>query len=504
MNRPSRILFCADSLPGNLGLYSLATILFRSVSLLRMVIITWLLGPAMFGLVSLGLAFINIGWSVVLLGAPAALERYIPLHQNNGQLRPFLRRLLPICIAVAVLGTVLLALNINSLSSLIFSRVADSARQTYQADFPKLTAACLATLLASACFNTLISCLKGLRFFRAVAVLECSQSVLFTVLAVLLLLGHRHPFIVFSAQAATLVLLVVTVGSLLFAHLRRCPDQNLPLTSSSYLSRFTAFAFWGLPGTVTWTILLAFPLWYLNRTFGPNITGTYSAYFTLLNAVFFLSMPFWSVINIHAVRKWVRAEYDQAKATVELAFRAFSLSLMFLCLLLTLCAPLLRRLFPSDFASGANYVRFLCIPPLLAANFGLIHLLASLLEKPSLRVLALALGTVIVLLAGIFLIPQYGIAGAAFSGALGLSSATLAGLLLLLLRRCTLSFPTLLVLACPALLLIPNRLMMIAAFVLLLVLVVFTPLFFAGREKLRLIDSARNLFKSYWPSKVHS
>ena len=504
MNRPSRILFNADSLPGNLGLYSLATILFRSVSLLRMVILTWLLGPAMFGLVSLGLAFINIGWSVVLLGAPSALERYIPLHQNNGQLRPFLRRLLPICIAIAALGTILLAFNIRPLSSLIFSRAADSTQQTYQADLPKLTAACLAALFASSCFNTLISCLKGLRFFRAVAVLESSQSVLFTLLAVLLLLGHRHPFIVFSAQAVTFIILAVTVGSLLLSHLRRCPDQNKPLDSSSYLYRFTAFAFWGLPGTITWTILLAFPLWYLNRTFGPDIAGTYAAYFTLLNAVFFLSMPFWSVMNIHTVRRWVRAEYDQAKATVELAFRAFSLSLLFVCLLLTLCAPLLRLLFPAGFASGASYVRFLCVPPLLAANFGLIHLLAALLEKPSLRVLALAFGTVIVLMTGLFLIPQYGITGAALAGALGLGSATVAGLFLLLLRRCTVSLPTHLVLACPALLLIPNRLLMIIAFGLLLTLVVFTPLFFAAPEKLRLIDSARGLFKRYWPSKVHS
>ena len=92
----------------------------------------------------------------------------------------------------------------------------------------------------------------------------------------------------------------------------------------------------------------------------------------------------------------------------------------------------------------------------------------------------------------------------ALAGALGLGSATVAGLFLLFLRRCTVSLPTLSVLACPALLLIPNRLLMIVAFGLLLTLVVFTPLFFAAPEKLRLIDSARDLFKRYWPGKVHS
>lgn len=501
----SRIIFSADSLAENLRIYSLTTILFRSIGLLRMVIFTWLLGRQMFGLVSVGLAFTNIAWTVVLLAAPSALERYIPLYQNTGQLRPFLRRLIPLCLAIAALGTTILALNIDALSSLIFSRnTTQAAEYSPSLDLPQLTAACLITVFASACFNILISCLKGLRFFRAVAALEFSQALLFTTLAIALILGLlRQPVVVFAAQAISLTFLTITVGTLLLRYLRASSDQNQPLPFSAYFSRFAAFAFWGLPGTITWLILLAFPLWYLNRTLGPGITGTYSAYFTLLNAVFFLSMPFWSVMNIHAVRQWVRKECDQAKATVQLAFRSFSLALLFLCLLLTFSSPLLRLIFPSSFASGAEYVRLLCITPLLAANFGLIHLLAALLEKPSLRVLALACGTVFTLLAGLFLIPQYAIAGAALSGALGLSAATFIGLLLLLLRRCAVSPATLLVLLCPALLLIPSYLLLLGIFLLLLALIVFTPLFFNAREKLRLIDFSLGLFKRYWPRKLH-
>jgi len=110
-------------------------------------------------------------------------------------------------------------------------------------------------------------------------------------------------------------------------------------------------------------------------------------------------------MNIHAVRSWVQARYEQTRSTVEVGFRAFSLLLLTICFVFTLAAPLLRHFFSSDFAIGSQYVRLLCLPAILAANFGLVHLLAHLLERPGLKVLALTFGVAVLLIAGYFLMP---------------------------------------------------------------------------------------------------
>ena len=253
MTRFSKILFFADSLSANLRLYSLAHILFRAVGFARVVLLTWILEQTQFGLLSVGLAFVNITAAIVLLGAPSALERYIPLYQNTDRLKAFLRRIIPVCLAIVVLGLVLLALNIDFISSLVFSLTSfgpADPQTTHQ--FSQLTAACIAAVLAAACFHMLVSCLKGLRFFRAVAAVELTHALLFTALAVALLLGYlRQPVVVLSAQALSMAVTAGILGILLLLSLRSSTEQNQALASSAYLSRFSAFAVWGLPGTIT-------------------------------------------------------------------------------------------------------------------------------------------------------------------------------------------------------------------------------------------------------------
>ena len=504
MAKDSGILFHADSLSASLPLYSAAHILFRLVGFARMILFTWLLGKASFGVLSLSLVFVNFAASVVLLGASSALERYIPLYQNTNQLKAFLRKIIPLCLLIAVVCTVVLIFNIEPVSSVVFSlRSSGPPTQQTLEQFSQLTAACIAAIFAAACFQMIISCLKGLRFFRAVAALELGHAVFFTGLAVVLLLGFLcRPVAVLSAQALSMAVMAGVLSVFLLLNLRATPNQDDSLASSGYLSRFTAFAVWGLPGTIAWYVLPAFPLWYLYRTLGSGTTGVYSAYFTLVNTIFFLSVPFWSVMNIHVFRRWVQARYESARSTIELGFRTFSLLLLTMCLVFTLAAPLLRHVFSADFAIGARYVHLLCLPVLLAANFGLVHLLSNLLERPALRVLALAFGVVVLVISGLFLIPTYGIIGAALSGALGLAVATFLGLIMLSSRGYSLTAASWIALFCPGILLISNHYILIASFAVLMALVFFTPLFFSASQKRYLIDSCRDALKRYLPKRL--
>ena len=504
MSTPSRTLFYADSLSSSLTLYTAAHVLFRLIGFARMVIFTWLLGTTQFGVFGVALAFTNITAAMVLIGAPSALERYIPLYQNTHKLKAFLRRIIPVCLLIAVLGTVLLATNVGLVSSAVFS-LTMPAPETMQA-FLQLTTVCIAAIFAASCFHMVISCLKGLRFFRAVAAMELGHAFFFTGLAVVLLLGFvSKPVIILSVQALSMAGLAAIFALALFFNLRNTPSQDKSLASTGYLSRFTRFAVWGLPGTITWRLLiLDFPIWYLNRKVGPAATGVYQAYSTLANTIFFLSVPFWSVMNIHAVRSWVQARYEQTRSTVEVGFRSFSLLLLTICLVFTLAAPLLRHFFSSDFAIGSQYVRLLCLPAILAANFGLVHLLSHLLERPGLKVLALTFGVAVLLIAGYFLIPAYAISGAALSCSLGLAVATVLGLTMLSSRRYRLSAPSWIVLVCPALLLISNHYILVASYIALMLVVVFTPLFFSSSEKHYVIDSCRDAAKRYLPKRLFS
>ena len=124
-----------------------------------------------------------------------------------------------------------------------------------------------------------------------------------------------------------------------------------------------------------------------------------------------------------------------------------------------------------------------------------------ILAFEGLRVLALTFGTVALLVSGYFLIPAYGITGAALCAALGLSLATGLGLLMLASRRCYISISTWIVLACPALLLIPNYFFLVGSFVLLILLVIFSPLFFSAQDKRYAVNSCFQYLRRFWPKR---
>ena len=88
-------------------------------------------------------------------------------------------RIIPLCVGLAILGTIVLILNIKAVASVVFSlRVSGQPSTSEMAAFSRLTTACVAMVMAIACFGIVVSCLKGLRFFRAVGAMELSDALL--------------------------------------------------------------------------------------------------------------------------------------------------------------------------------------------------------------------------------------------------------------------------------------------------------------------------------------
>src|SRR5262245_25353946 len=80
-------LFEATSVAGSISVYLPATVAFRLINFARIVLLTWWMPQAEFGLFNIVLPVINVLTPLCSLGLADAVARYAPLHEARGSLR---------------------------------------------------------------------------------------------------------------------------------------------------------------------------------------------------------------------------------------------------------------------------------------------------------------------------------------------------------------------------------------------------------------------------------
>jgi O-antigen/teichoic acid export membrane protein len=377
-------LFGASLLNKAMGTYLPATVAVRVVNLIRILLLTWWMTQQQFGLLAMILFTINVMTPLCSLGLNEAIARYVPQHEARGTLRPFAWRSAGLLLAVTALSVLLMVVFSSALGVFFYAQVFTDPRifQEFSADaaeLAQLSAVVIGLLIA---YFYLLAVFKGLRMFTALAMIELVNSIIFLAGSVAAkLTGHLSAFTMTAMYGISLAIPLACFGLGLARSLAGWQSQHHPVQNAGISRTLLRFSIWTTLAGVTWQILVIYPAWWLNKVYGNEAVGIFSAVrqvgqFVLLGAAAVTTVVMSTVTNT-----WESRGREAAQRQLSLAFRGTGLGLLFLCAIGALAKDLIIRLFNPSYASGAEILPLQFLFFLIGAYLAFLPIHFHLIEK---------------------------------------------------------------------------------------------------------------------------
>lgn len=224
-----------DSLATGVMFMLVLNIVQRGVGFVRGLLFCRLLSEESLGLFSLANSFLILAPPLVVLSLPSTLGRYIEYYRQRGQLSAYLKKLTIASLALAGVGTLLMACAARPLAWLVF----DDVREM------RLLLCTLVTTALVVLFNYFNELLTGLRQMRAVSWMQFVNSLTFTLAGVGLVLAWES-----SAEAIVLAYALSCIAAVIavapwWSELRReFRHDKTSLSSRDAVSKLIPFAGW--------------------------------------------------------------------------------------------------------------------------------------------------------------------------------------------------------------------------------------------------------------------
>ncbi|MCK6485632.1 MAG: lipopolysaccharide biosynthesis protein [Phycisphaerae bacterium] len=386
MRRPVlRGLFAPTSVTGSLSAYVPATIAFRLINFVRLVLMTWWMTQSQYGLFNLLLIVINVLTPLCSLGLNEAVTRYAPMHETRGSLFDFVRRSLVLISLLAVLSIALLAVAAPLLGVRFYGQFTVDAAvlaqmRADQGELARLSSMVIGLLMF---YFYLLSVMKGLRMYRALALMELFHGVVFLVLAVVAAVTqHRSAFTMTACYGLSLVAAIIPFGIGLWSVLRQLPDARLPIDDPTFAGRLLRFSLWATVASVLWQVLQYYPAWYLNKISGPESVAVFSAVRQIGQFVLVGAVAIVTVVMSQVTKTWEREGPIEAQRQLSLAFRAVGLVLLMGCMVLAVGRHLVMRLYAHGYAVGADILPVQLLFFLMGGHLAFLAIHFNLIEKP--------------------------------------------------------------------------------------------------------------------------
>jgi O-antigen/teichoic acid export membrane protein len=508
-------LLKVGSMAESLGVYVPAMILQKGLGVVRVLLFMWLMSQAEYGLWGVGLMIFLIAAPVATLGANHGLTRYVSLYEARGHLAAFYRRIRGRCIVAAVAVTVVgIAASGWITEGVIVSKTAASgAVFTYRYQLYVCLAA-LVNVLAGALYYDLLSFMFGMRAYRLASAAELIFSVVFTgagaaalVLwpnALALLGGH------FLAQATVIVFGVIMLqtamkraegytsteedwepadASAAVGEAAVPPSDALGRIEGEDLSRafgrVLRFGFVAMIGNILWLVAQYVSFYLTNRQCGKEEAGVFNAFLQLSQVVLLISTSAFAVVFAHTARRWEAFSRQAAMATLETSYKAITLAMMALTILIYATSAVWVRALRPEYYVGLKLLGGLLMFFQAVSNFSLLTAVARLRERPIVIAFGALAGGVANVVLAVWWAPHfaYGPAGAAWAAGVGMLIGSLAVTLVYFLAAgVRIHLGTWLLMVCPVLLLLPAWAMG-ALWAAVIVAAIATPLLFDAQEK---------------------
>lgn len=453
----------------SLGIYLPTAAIYRIVGLVRGIILAWLMTESEFGLFQITLVATNVLLPLCSIGLSDALARYVPQYETKHSLRPFLVRAVPFSLAAAAAFCIVGLLATETLTRLIFVRINQGIDPIAEASsLTRLTQLALVMTFILAGYFLLLSILRGLRLFLAVSLLELGNSVLFTLSAVAVAFsGYRSAEAVVICFAGTLLVMIILFGLPLCRLIRSTQDQTQPLPETAHhlaawplFNQMLRFSIWSAMAAMLWQALQYYPMWYLQKVQGPEVTAVYAGVRLITQAVLLGSASVVFVVQTSVTKTWETSGRDHADRQLLLAFKATGLLMLLGCVVLATGAPIIMRLFPQSFRYGQSIFPLALLFFLIAGQLGFLAIHFGLIEKTRYLFALWAVGLAGNVIFAAWMVrpelePASALQSAAWAGVLGIAVAMAVGLVFIRVTRRPMDFGCILLIAAPFALALP-------------------------------------------------
>jgi len=462
------------SMADSMGVYVPAKVIQKLLGLGRLLVFMYLVaGKTQFALWTLGVAIFSVAAPLLTLGSPNALARYAALYEQRGELRRFCRNALLIVLGCTAV-TAAIAFAASDLITLYVMLSGKTAGPDVSFELQRTVCyVALGNAVMLTLYLNLTAILYGLRTYRLVAAVELLFAVLFTAAGTTVLLVWPTGLAVLAAHMVCLAAATLAGAAGLWLGLDKIADsqeqtQGRPAeagrsagsperaTTANMLGRLLRFGLVALAANTLWGMASYASLWLTNRHLSKSDAGVFSAMLLIGQPVLFLADAAWAVVFSHVARRWESHDRSGAMFTLEAAYKAVTLSLMTLAVGMYVTAPLWIRVLPAGYRSGLPLLGGLLLYFQTVIHLALLTIVAKLHERPWVIAVAAAAAIGGNLSLGLTWVPTWGMEGASWAAGVGCLGGSLAvSAIYLLGSRARLTAGSWIVLAVPALLLLP-------------------------------------------------
>ncbi len=514
-----------------MSVYLPSMVLQKALGMARVVLFTYLVSKGEMGIWGTGVMMFILGGAVVTLGTHHGMGRYVSLYESRGQLKDFFRRVWLLVFLIVLLVTAVgFLFSGQILKSILLPKLAGQLEAGYQW---RICFAVLANVGLMGLHLNMISFMYGLRVYRLVSLVEIAFSIVFTGIGLGMVYFDATALMILYAHFIALFLTFLVGMILLWAAVRRISDDSelisqiscgdlemlteaatesvvstMPVGESETLEepgearglgmmKFLQFGFVGMVGALIWLGAGYVSYFMILRQLGEDSAGVFHVIMRLAQPLLFLATAAWAVIFSHVAKRWESNDRDGAIYTLETSFKAITLMVMTLTILLYVTAPVWIRILQVEYRPG-----YFCLPGLLTffmavSNLTILGIPAKLHERPVVIAIAGLTGGGLNALLAMLWMPTQGIVGAAVAAGVGMYfGGGIVMLVYLLASKTRLHDSTYFLLATPALLLLPSY---IAGPVwgAILPLCIFSPWFFDTTQKRLLKNSASKMLSPF-------
>ncbi len=403
----------ADTLAASIVILLAMTVAQRVIGFGRGIMFCRWLEPEELGQWDVAFGFLNLAAPLAVLGLPGSFGRYVEYFRQRGQFHVFLRRTTLVSGLMCALATLVMIVEKNWFSQLIFGS-ADEAHLVVW------LAICLAVIIVH---NSLTALFIAVRMYRIVTALQFFQSLGFAAVSLGLLFAWPSgaTSVVIGYAVATVLSAVGAVGwlrSLAAAESATCE----PVPQGAFWAKLVPFAIW------MWiTNLLANLFEVIDRYMIVHHSGM-EANEALRQVGFYHSsriVPLLFVavagllgamITPHLSHDWEMGRREAVVRRLNLMLKFLSLALFTASIAVLFMAPLLFEVaFRNKFQGGLAVLPWTLT---YCAWFGTIAVAQNYLwcaERPGLSSFALLVGLLANIGCNLLLLPRFGLEGAVWA-----------------------------------------------------------------------------------------
>lgn len=410
-----------DSLATGLAFMLVLAVVQRMVGFVRSVLFCGYLQDDELGRWSLAFSFLLLAAPLAVVGLPGSFGRYVEHYRSRGQLGTFLRRTVVVSLALVTLTILVLVLWGPFWAWLVLGDAS-------QVHTMRLLAMALIAVIA---FNFVTELLTAMRKVRAVSVMQFCSSMLFALLAILLLsfTAMREEAVIVAFGVASLVSVLIVLGPLRDVR-REALGARQSLSQRSLWSKLVPFAAWIWLTNILANLFDAadrFMIVHLARdgaASAESLVGQYHSSRVVPYLLIAISTMAAGVVLPYLTHDWEAGRRETVSRRHGLTLKLSGLVLTVCGVLMLLGAPILFTWFLHG-----KYDQGLAVLPWTLTYcvwFSMITLAMNFLfcaEKARLGTLAFFIGLGINLALNVLLLPRLGLIGAIMATAAGNATA---------------------------------------------------------------------------------